>query len=433
MWSHLVVSVDRAAGQGRWYLNGAPVAALDFVPIAGLVSSNGEVSIGQPSPPFGTAAAFQGCIGDLSLFSGPLPAAAVSKAYNTGKNGWCPEFALMPQVTTMCQGQSSAQVCFNICNSTATTQSYHWSLAGLPAGAGCSNAGPTQVSPAAGVVVVPPGTCSPPICVTIQRPVGFTAQNATSCFALTWVNDATGVCRSRTGTLRVDNSCWCATPVQAGVVSVPAGGAVIGIGVRHPCDPPSALAYRLRAVWLDADHADPGAVSLNGLSAGTPVTGSLNAGPGVDANLTVNVSYPNGYDPFARYEIVLEADTDGDGALERLCGSVVEATYDSTETVGVPRATASERRLQLLMSPNPFLGSSAITFTLAGAEQVELGVYDLSGRRVRSLARGRLEAGPHQFAWNGRDDDGRRTAGGVYFVRLEVSGRRMEAKLVKLQ
>lgn len=434
-WSHLVVSVDRAGGHGRWYLNGSPIAALDFVPLTGLVSSKGDVSIGQPSPPFGAAGGFQGCIGDLSLFSAPLTSAAVSKAYGTGQTGWCPEFAVMPQVTTMCKSQTSAQVCFNICNNNATAQSYHWSLAGLPVGAGCSYAGPTQFSPSAGVVAVPPGSCSPPICVTIQRPVGFTAQNATSCFALTFVNDATGACRSRSATLRADNSCWCATPLQQGVVSVPglAAGGIVGIGIWRLCDPVATLAYQLRAVWLDAEHPDPLVLRLNGLPPGTPVTGSVTAASGADKQLSVNVSYANGYDPAARYEIVLEADTDGDGVMETLCGSVVEATYDSTERVNAPAGDAADHGVRLLTNPNPFLGATTIGFALASATQVELGVYDLSGRLVRSLARGHLGAGAHRIEWNGRDDEGRRATPGVYFVRLEGGAHPVEAKLVKVQ
>ncbi len=433
VWSHLAVSVDRATGHGQWYLNGSPVPTFDFTPISGLVSCTADLYIGRVSPAFGTSSGFQGCIGDLALFATPLSAATVSKAAATGPGGWCPESALLPAVTTLCKTQTSAQVCLNISNNYGTPQSYTWSFAGLPAGPGCSVAGPTVFSPSGGTVIVPPGI-SPPICVSIARPLGLTAQNATACFGLTFVNNATGTCRTTTATLRADNSCWCVTPQQATVVSVPAraSGAVIGIGVGHPCDP-ATLAYRLSAVWLDPDHEDPLELSLDGLAPGTPVTGTVTAGPGADQQLAVTASLPNGYDPAARYEIVLEADTDGDGIMERLCGTLVAATYDSTERVGVPAGMPAQRSAVLLASPNPFLGGSTIAFTLAAAEPVELGVYDLSGRLVRSLERGLLTAGPHRFDWNGRDDGGRRAAAGIYFVHLDGPGRHLQAKLVKLQ
>jgi len=53
---------------------------------------------------------------------------------------------------------------------------------------------------------------------------------------------------------------------------------------------------------------------------------------------------------------------------------------------------------------------------------VELSVYDVGGRLVRSLADGPWAAGRHVAAWDGRNEKGRRVAGGVYLMRLEVGG-----------
>jgi flagellar hook assembly protein FlgD len=49
---------------------------------------------------------------------------------------------------------------------------------------------------------------------------------------------------------------------------------------------------------------------------------------------------------------------------------------------------------------------------------VELTIYDARGRRVKRLVSGTLPAGPHQAAWQGRDESGRPVAPGVYFVRM---------------
>jgi flagellar hook assembly protein FlgD len=64
---------------------------------------------------------------------------------------------------------------------------------------------------------------------------------------------------------------------------------------------------------------------------------------------------------------------------------------------------------------------------------VELGVYDLGGRLVRSLKRGMLPAGAQRFEWDGRDSRGREVAGGIYFVKLHAERVSLEAKLVKLR
>ncbi len=44
-------------------------------------------------------------------------------------------------------------------------------------------------------------------------------------------------------------------------------------------------------------------------------------------------------------------------------------------------------------------------------------VYDIRGRRVAQLHRGRMQAGRNEVIWNGRDDGGRRQPAGTYFIR----------------
>ena len=55
--------------------------------------------------------------------------------------------------------------------------------------------------------------------------------------------------------------------------------------------------------------------------------------------------------------------------------------------------------------PSPFNARATIRFNLAQSEQAKLTIYDLSGRRVRQLVDGALEAGEHSLVWDARDDD----------------------------
>jgi hypothetical protein len=68
--------------------------------------------------------------------------------------------------------------------------------------------------------------------------------------------------------------------------------------------------------------------------------------------------------------------------------------------------------------PNPFNPSTTIAYSLGRAGSAELVVYDLSGRRVKTLVSGYIDAGSHEARWDGRDEYGRRVASGVYAYRL---------------
>jgi flagellar hook assembly protein FlgD len=68
--------------------------------------------------------------------------------------------------------------------------------------------------------------------------------------------------------------------------------------------------------------------------------------------------------------------------------------------------------------PNPFNADARIVFEHAIDERVEVDIYDVSGRRVRSLASKEFPAGRNDVMWDGRNDRGDPVAGGVYFVMV---------------
>lgn len=72
--------------------------------------------------------------------------------------------------------------------------------------------------------------------------------------------------------------------------------------------------------------------------------------------------------------------------------------------------------------PNPFNPSCEMAFSLPAAENVELGVFDARGRKVRSLIHGTMPAGTTSIRWDGTDHSGRPQSGGVYFFVLRTEG-----------
>jgi hypothetical protein len=80
--------------------------------------------------------------------------------------------------------------------------------------------------------------------------------------------------------------------------------------------------------------------------------------------------------------------------------------------------------------PNPARDETVIKYTLPGACEVELVVYDLSGRRVSTVVREAREAGVHEESYALADDSGRPLPAGVYFYRLSAGTDAATRKMV---
>jgi hypothetical protein len=99
-----------------------------------------------------------------------------------------------------------------------------------------------------------------------------------------------------------------------------------------------------------------------------------------------------------------------------------------------PEGPASNVRFALFQNrPNPFNPVTTIRFGIPQEVSVRLGIYDLAGRRVRTLVDVTKEPGWYEVTWDGRNDAGLLVASGVYFCRLEAGRSRALRKLVVLK
>ena len=104
-------------------------------------------------------------------------------------------------------------------------------------------------------------------------------------------------------------------------------------------------------------------------------------------------------------------------------------------SVGVPSSGSVVGPLWIdAVAPNPALGAGAtrVSFTLPRAGSVALDVFDLRGARVRGLLEETHPAGRASMAWDGRDDDGRMAATGVYILVLRAGEEVARAKVIRL-
>jgi hypothetical protein len=83
--------------------------------------------------------------------------------------------------------------------------------------------------------------------------------------------------------------------------------------------------------------------------------------------------------------------------------------------------------------PNPFNQSTKIEFTLPNSRSVSLNIYDLLGRKVRTLVRENLSAGQKSVFWDGKDNSGNEAVSGVYFYQLRAGDFSESKKLILLK
>ncbi|MBD3367078.1 MAG: choice-of-anchor D domain-containing protein [Candidatus Eisenbacteria bacterium] len=78
--------------------------------------------------------------------------------------------------------------------------------------------------------------------------------------------------------------------------------------------------------------------------------------------------------------------------------------------------------------PNPFRSRTAVRLLLPAPAEALVEIYDVSGRRVATLADGPLPAGVNRLEWNGRD-----VASGIYFCRAQVGSWTGSTKIIHLR
>ena len=72
--------------------------------------------------------------------------------------------------------------------------------------------------------------------------------------------------------------------------------------------------------------------------------------------------------------------------------------------------------------PNPFNPSTVISYELPYDLNIEINIFNLLGRKVRSLLNETRPAGQGSTIWDGKTENGHLASGGVYFISVQVRG-----------
>jgi hypothetical protein len=105
------------------------------------------------------------------------------------------------------------------------------------------------------------------------------------------------------------------------------------------------------------------------------------------------------------------------------CAGALDLATLPTPRDSAARGVSAEAFGLRLAGRNPTSSRARIAFALDRAENVDLAVYDVRGRRVRDLVSGVRREGAYDVIWDLRDGRGTRVGAGVYFVRLVGPGR----------
>lgn len=83
--------------------------------------------------------------------------------------------------------------------------------------------------------------------------------------------------------------------------------------------------------------------------------------------------------------------------------------------------------------PNPFNPETTIVFSIEKESDIKLTVYNLKGQRVKTLVNERREPGKYPVLWNGRDENEREVASGIYLYHLTTDFGQTTAKMLLIK
>ena len=125
-----------------------------------------------------------------------------------------------------------------------------------------------------------------------------------------------------------------------------------------------------------------------------------------------------------------------DPAASNAIDAVDVGAYERNPSGSIGVGDGAPLRREVWLSrpaPNPSNGAMTFRFSLPAAGPVELAIFAVAGRRLRTLLRGPAAAGPGMAAWDGKDDGGRAVASGVVIARLRTAQGETSRRIVRVR
>ncbi|MBN1884346.1 MAG: T9SS type A sorting domain-containing protein [Candidatus Krumholzibacteriota bacterium] len=217
----------------------------------------------------------------------------------------------------------------------------------------------------------------------------------------------------------------------AGNTTTGGGGAVSVLVNADPVFENCLLAYDHDGPGVHVDETSTASFSCSDIygNAGGDWTGSIAGQLGVSGNISENPLLCG----LSTGDLTV-GDSSPCLPAGNSCGVQIGAHGEGCSITGVEDADVPSASFLEQNYPNPFNPITRIRLGLARPERVSLRIYDVAGRRIRTLLSDReLEAGVHTCVWDGKSDNGRTVASGIYFYKLRAGAFTASRKMILLR
>ena len=140
------------------------------------------------------------------------------------------------------------------------------------------------------------------------------------------------------------------------------------------------------------------------------------------------------------------SDPDGDGPTLELINSSYDNALGESWASSIDYGTPGYRNSSFLNHkivsnlpdnfflfnnyPNPFNPSTIISYNLPIDSHVNIAIFDVLGRKVKTLTDQYMKVGKHLIQWNGVNDQGKLVAGGVYIYKIQSGDYKESKKMI---
>jgi len=122
-----------------------------------------------------------------------------------------------------------------------------------------------------------------------------------------------------------------------------------------------------------------------------------------------------------------------DGIDTTMSNHVWNILFDASDVLSIDGGVVPDKFALYQNYPNPFNPITQIRYDLPEDAMVNITIYDIMGRSIRSLVKSRQTAGYRLVRWDATNDKGESVSAGMYFYTIQAEDFRQAKKMVLLK